>query len=288
MDQPLVSVIITTYNRETYLEQALESVAKQTYPNIEMVVVDDGSQIRYAEPICGSYTNCHYHYKENGGVSSARNFGVAQASGSFIAFLDDDDLWKEDKIEKQVQLLLDHPGIDLIHSAAVVVNQNNEPTGDIIGASISKAHKRSGYVFWNALAVWTVKASTPLIRKSIFRDTFFFDERLKAGEDSDFYQRVFYKHKIRYMEEPTTFYRVYESDQRLSMQGHLYEGVEPIMFENFKRMNISNPLVMYKIARRILRLAMRNWNQRNPKKSLKISKFDLLFRPWRCLEKFER
>lgn len=287
MDQPLVSVIIPTHNRKAYLKPALESVANQTYPNIEMIVVDDGSHTNYAESISTSFNNCRYYYKVNGGVSSARNFGIRQANGSFIAFLDDDDLWKKDKIQKQLQLLSNNPNVDLIHSAAAVVNENNKPTGEIIGASKDKAHKRSGYVFWNALAVWTVKASTPLMRKGIFQGNLFFDERLQAGEDSDFYQRVFYKHRVLYMEEPTTFYRVYDSDQRLSTQRHLYKGVEPIMYENFKRMKISNPLVMYKIARRILRLAMRNWNQRNPRKSLKISNFNLLFRPWRCLEKFK-
>lgn len=288
MDQPLVSVIIPTYNRETYLRQAIESVSKQTYSPIEILVIDDGSHNNYAQPICESFSNCHYMRKENGGVSSARNFGVQHAKGSLIAFLDDDDLWREDKLDRQVKILEEHPQVDLVHSSASVIDEKGQLTGEVIGASKTKAGKRTGYVFWNALALWTVKASTPLIRKSVFKGSLFFDERLKAGEDSDFYQRLFYRHKVRYMDDSTTYYRVYDNATRLSLQNSLYEGVEFIMFDNFKRMDIGSPIAMHKIAKRILRLAIHNWRKRNPKKSLKISKFDLFFRPQHCLEKFRK
>ena len=97
MNSPLVSVIIPTYNRVEFLEIAIQSVVNQTYNNIEIIVVDDGSKSNYAESICNEYLNCFYFYKNNGGLSSARNFGISKSKGELIAFLDDDDFWQNSK-----------------------------------------------------------------------------------------------------------------------------------------------------------------------------------------------
>jgi glycosyltransferase involved in cell wall biosynthesis len=284
MDKPLVSVIIPTYNRDTYLREAIASVVKQSYAEIEILVIDDGSKQNYAEAICADYLNCNYHFKENGGLSSARNFGLSKAKGSFIAFLDDDDFWREDKIEKQVSVLQEKEEVDLIHSGAAVVDKDSKPTGDFIGASKTKEHFRSGNVFWNALGVWVAKSPTPLIRKEVFSSSFLFDEDIKVGEDVDFYQRLFYKHKVHYIGEPLAFYRVYDDENRLSTQRQRYVGLEQKMFNNFKKMGVTNPWVLHKIAQRILKMAIDNWKTAYPEKSLKISKFNKIFRPQYCLE----
>ena len=113
----LVSIIIPTYNREKYLEEAILSIINQTYKNFEILVIDDGSKENYAERICNKYNNCTYLYKKNGGVSSARNFGIKKSKGDFIAFLDDDDVWKINKLEIQLNLLLKNRNIDCIHSS---------------------------------------------------------------------------------------------------------------------------------------------------------------------------
>ena len=187
-----VSVIIPTYNREEYLVQAIVSVINQSYRNFEVLVIDDGSSNNYAESICNKYKHCKYFYKENGGLSSARNFGIKKEQGTYIAFLDDDDYWKSDKLEKQVAFLENNNEVDCVHSSAIVVDKQSIETGGIIGASKLKAHKRSGYVFWNALGAWVIKSPTPLIRKKVFTEDLLFDETIKVGEDVDFYQRMFY------------------------------------------------------------------------------------------------
>ncbi|MFD0777178.1 glycosyltransferase family 2 protein [Flavobacterium myungsuense] len=106
MSQPLVSVIVTTYNRDEFIERTLISIDNQTYKNIEIIVVDDGSKINYAEKICNKFNNCKYYFKNNGGLASARNYGIKKAKGIYIAFLDDDDLFLPHKIEVQVAILL--------------------------------------------------------------------------------------------------------------------------------------------------------------------------------------
>ena len=279
INKPLVSVIIPTYNREKYLNKAIESVLNQTYNKIEILVIDDGSTIKYAESICNNIICCNYFYKKNGGLSSARNFGINKAKGNFIAFLDDDDFWESSKIEKQIKILIENEDIDCVHSAAAVVDENDSLTGEIIGATKEKIHKRSGYVFWNALCVWVVKSPTPLIRKSVFKSDMLFDEDIKVGEDVDFYQRMFYRHKIFYIEEPLAFYREYTNEKRLSKQLDKYIGIEIKMLLNFKKMNIKNALVLYKIKLRLAKSAFLKWNKFYKNKNVKINNLKLFLNP---------
>lgn len=279
MENTLVTVIIPTYNRPTYLKQALNSVIDQSYTNIEIIVIDDGSTIKYAKTICSEFQNCQYYFKKNGGLSSARNYGVNKAKGKYIAFLDDDDFWREDKLEKQVKLLENYPKTDCVHSSAKLVNETGQEIGKIIGASQNKIHKRSGYVFWNALGVWVVKSPTPLIRKSVFKTDLMFDETIKVGEDIDFYQRMFYRHKVLYINEPLAFYREYDNKERLSVQLDKYIGVEQKMYDNFLKMGIKNPLTLYLIAKRLANSALIRWNNVFNSKTKKVSKLCLYSRP---------
>ncbi|ARV13806.1 glycosyltransferase family 2 protein [Polaribacter sp. SA4-12] len=273
----LVSVIITTYNRKEYLEEAILSVLHQTYKNYEILVIDDGSLNNYAEAICNKYNNCTYFYKNNGGLSSARNFGIHNSKGDFIAFLDDDDYWREDKLHKQIELLKKFKNIDCIHSSASVVNAQGIEKGLFIGAASNKVHKRSGYVFWNALSVWVVKSPTPLIRKKVFKKDLHFDETIKVGEDIDFYQRMFFRHKVLYIDEPLAFYREYDGFGRLSLQKKMYIGIEKKMYFNFKKMGIKNPFLLQKIASRLLVSAVNRYNLFFPDSAIKLSFFDIYF-----------
>jgi glycosyltransferase involved in cell wall biosynthesis len=275
----LVSVIIPTYNREVYLSEAIQSVVRQSYTNIEIIVVDDGSNINYAQKICDKFENCFYFYKVNGGLSSARNYGIRKSKGNFIAFLDDDDFWREDKIEKQLLLLEKYPDIDCIHSSAMIVDDDGNSSGIIIGASSKNAHKRSGYVFWNAIGGWAVKSPTPLIRKKVFQKDLMFDESIKVGEDIDFYHRMFFRHKVLYIDEPLAFYRDHQDKERLSLQEIKYLGIEKKIFANLKNMGISNVFILHRIAIYLVKSSLRRWNEVHPERPKKINMFLLRMRP---------
>lgn len=274
----LVSVIIPTFNRETYLESAIQSVVNQSYKNIEILVVDDGSKINYAEIICRKYPNCTYLYKENGGLSSARNFGIKKANGNYIALLDDDDLFLPSKIEKQVSILENKHDVFCVHSSAKMIDEKGQETGEIIGASSNKAHKRSGNVFWNALGTWVVKSPTPLFRKEVF-NKITFDEEIKVGEDVDFYQRMFYFFKVFYIEEPLALYRDDNDTNRLSKKLEKYIGIEQKMFSNFIKMGVKNPFILYEIAYVLANAGIRNWNSIYPEKMIKKNRVNLMLNP---------
>ncbi|HEY9693247.1 MAG TPA: glycosyltransferase family A protein [Oculatellaceae cyanobacterium] len=113
VNQSLVSVIIPVYNGELYLAEAIESVLAQTYQQIEIIVIDDGSTDRTAE-IAQGFSLVQYYYQSNSGTGTARNYGVNISQGEFLAFLDADDIWVENKLTLQMQAFKNHPELDII------------------------------------------------------------------------------------------------------------------------------------------------------------------------------
>jgi len=113
-ESPLISVIIPTYNAAKYLPDALESILQQNHQNFEIIVIDDGSTDT-TKDVLESYRNLIiYRYQENAGPASARNHGLQIAQGEIIAFLDADDLWPEDKIERQLFHLKEFPDVEIV------------------------------------------------------------------------------------------------------------------------------------------------------------------------------
>ncbi|MBE9125525.1 MULTISPECIES: glycosyltransferase family A protein [unclassified Coleofasciculus] len=110
----LVSVIIPFYNSDRYLAQAIESVVAQTYQPVEIIVIDDGSTDNSADVAKRFGEAVHYCYQTNSGTAAARNHGIELAQGNFLAFLDADDLWMPDKLERQMAAFASHPELDIV------------------------------------------------------------------------------------------------------------------------------------------------------------------------------
>lgn len=120
----MISVIMTTYNNKPYIKHALESLLQQTYKDIEIIIVDDGSTDNTREILELYEEHIRYFYKENGGEASARNAGLSLAKGEYIAFLDADDLYKPNKLEEQLKILQANPDIDVVYNDIEVIDQN--------------------------------------------------------------------------------------------------------------------------------------------------------------------
>ena len=112
---PLISIIMPTYNRAGYIEEALDSIKKQTFTDYEIIVVDDGSTDNTRE-ILEKHEEIRCFYVDHMGIAGARNTAVKAARGKWIAFLDSDDLWKEDKLLKQVDYLHLHPDCRIVYT----------------------------------------------------------------------------------------------------------------------------------------------------------------------------
>lgn len=203
--QPLVSVIIPTYSRPTYLKRAVESVLNQTYKNIEIIVVDDNDpdtearietqniMKELAAHPCITYLK-HQHNK-NG--SAARNTGWRNAKGKYITFLDDDDEIADTKIERQVECL---ETLDDFWGCCYTAYRLEKENG---AYQVSSEH-RSGYLYVEALmrTMFMGSGSNLLLRKSVVDEINGYDESFKRNQDIEFLARVLEKYKIAYIDEP--------------------------------------------------------------------------------------
>ncbi|MBE9164401.1 glycosyltransferase [Tychonema sp. LEGE 06208] len=128
---PLVSVIIPAYNGDRYIAQAVESVLAQTFTNLEIIVVDDGSTDETHQVLQPYLDKIRYVYQENRGVAAARNRGIQEAKGEFIAFLDQDDFFEPDKLAAQIALFRSSPSLGIVNSGWRLVNEQGDAISDI-------------------------------------------------------------------------------------------------------------------------------------------------------------
>jgi len=205
--QPKVSVVIPTYNAARYIAEAIESVLAQSYHDYEIIVVDDGSTDNTKEVLRPYMDRIRYFYKENGGVSSARNRGIQEARGEYIAFLDADDLWLPEKLKLQIEIMEQHPDFAMIHTDIKVIDVN----GTLLKESANKRRQsHNGMVFEEFFKTYRslVMMSSALIRKSSIESMGLFDESLSVSEDYDFFLRFFWNYPVYLLDEPLVKYRI--------------------------------------------------------------------------------
>lgn len=185
-----VSVIIPTHNREKFLPACIESVLAQTLEPLEIIVVDDGSTDSTERIVAGFGEKIRYLKQSQMGVSAARNTGIRNAKGGWIALLDSDDRWAPDKIEEQLRYLESHPGIFLIQSEEIWIRNG-------VRVNAKKTYRKpSGWIFNACIPVCAVSPSTVLIHRSVFDTIGLFDEALPACEDYDFWLRAALRFEI--------------------------------------------------------------------------------------------
>jgi len=214
IETPFFSVIIPTFNRKDFLKIAIESVLEQTCRDFELIIVDDGSTDG-TETMLDNYEDQKIKYllQENKGVSSARNRGLEESKGRFIAFLDSDDKWVDEKLETTIEYIDKYPDINIFHSEETwyknkkLHNQKN------------KHKKPDGYVYFKALPLCCISISTAVIRRDVFDDIGVFDETLPACEDYDFWLRATQKYDVKLIPEYLTIKDGGRPDQLSSQPG---------------------------------------------------------------------
>ena len=208
---PLISVIMPAYNAENFVDQALNSVISQTYKNIEILIVDDGSQDRTAEIINHIAQSDHriiLLQQANQGVAAARNLAIQKSSGEYIAFIDADDLWYPQKLEKQLQCLLEAgPAVGLVYTWSAFVDHEGLLTGGY------SADTTEGEVYLSLLySNFVGNASVPLIRRICLEQVGYYNCELKANnaqgcEDWEMYLRLAECYQFRVVPEFLVGYR---------------------------------------------------------------------------------
>jgi GT2 family glycosyltransferase len=200
----LVSVIITTYNRRSFLKEALFSVLNQDYQNKEIIVIDDGSTDESIKEIDG--LPAKYIWKKNGGISSARNKGIEVAQGDYIAFLDVDDLWKKDKLAVQMKLMMEE-GFLISYTDEIWIRNGKRMNQKL------KHRKYSGHIFEKCLPLCIISPSSVVIKREIFDKVGLFDESMPVCEDYDLWLRISAQYPVLFIGQPLIVKRGGHDDQ---------------------------------------------------------------------------
>lgn len=197
MVNPLVSIVIPVYNGSNFMREAIDSALSQTYKNIEVIVVNDGSNDDgKTEEIALSYGNkIRYFYKENGGVSSALNCGIRAMHGEFFSWLSHDDVYFETKVEKQIDAwkLFNNKSV-LICGKSIQIDKNSEKISSILQNDNLPANIVIKWqdVMVNMMKNGVVNGCSLLIHRSVFIDNnLFFDESLRFAQDLLMWYRIF-------------------------------------------------------------------------------------------------
>ncbi len=195
--EPLVSIIIPVYNGANYMREAIDSALAQTYKNIEVIVVNDGSKddgetdrvaLSYGEKI-------RYIHKENGGVSTALNEGIRNMKGEYFSWLSHDDAYHPDKIEKQIELLGQYEDRQMVVKCSTeFIDQDSQ----LITSKKASVPEKAKVLRWDEaltrmLSVGSYNGCTLLIHKGVFEKCGFFDERLRFNQDGFMWSKIFLK-----------------------------------------------------------------------------------------------
>lgn len=211
MAAPLVSVVVPVYNGSRYLRQALDSALAQTYRPLEVVVVDDGSTDSSPEIIASYGSRVRSLRQPNGGVALARNAGICAASGDWIAFLDQDDWWLPEKIEKQIALFDADATLGLVHTGVLQYRESVAAFVDPVYPTDGSPRLR-GRCYELLLLGNAIFNSSVMIRKSVLATAGMFDPSIAGNtcQDYDLWLRIARHYPLGFVPEPLTVLRLHD------------------------------------------------------------------------------
>lgn len=231
-----VTAVITTHKREAAMvERALKSVIAQTHPNMEVIVVDDSPadfpQREAVAKMVKGYGATYIAHETCQGACVARNTGLASATGEFIAFLDDDDIWKPEKIQRQLTAFTDED-IALVYC-------NHEDVNETAGTHVLQIHDYHRGRIYEKLILKNFIGSTsfPLLRTSAVRAINGFDPLMQSAQDFDLWVRLAEKYSISYVEDSLVLYYIHAGDQISKNFKRKIAGMERINEKNAEYIN---------------------------------------------------
>jgi len=214
-NQPLVSVVIATYNMGQYLSQAVDSILAQSWTNIEIIVVDDGSTDNTSSMMQRYENNAKVIYirNSNQGQPKAKNCGIKNSRGEFIAFCDADDFWEPNKLAVQMPLFA-NTKVGIVYSEVSNIDENNQRY-----AKAPNEERREGKITEHMLMQNCVPFGTAVIRKACTEKNGIFDEQFRMGIDWDLWLRYSLDWEFAYTPERTYVYRVWSGQMSNNYRG---------------------------------------------------------------------
>ncbi len=226
---PTISVVINTYNSARFLHKTIDTVLNQTFSDFELIVIDDGSQdetVALANNIRDNRIQVHAY--PNGGISKSRNRGISHASGEFIAFLDHDDLWHEQKLEAQLLAFRENPKAALVYSWLEIINQ----AGEFI--RFYPRTRYSGNAYKKSLTEsFAHTASNPLMKREAVNSIGGFDEEVYGADDWDLVIRLAEKYDVAFSPHYHIQYRIVQGSGSANV-AKLEEGALKVIEKAFR------------------------------------------------------
>lgn len=210
---PCCSIIIPAYNALRYLPETLESVLVQTFTDFEVIIINDGSYdniVEWAVEI--QDPRVKFISQENKGVSAARNLGIENAIGEYIAFLDADDLWEPTKLEKQIECFQKNSSLGLVHTEMALIDEESKSLGRKFTSNIE------GNGLKSLLEQNTIVTSSVIVRRSCLERLGNFDINLSSSEDWELWVRIAANYLIAQIKEPLVFYRQHPNNTTKNWQ----------------------------------------------------------------------
>ncbi|WP_257349091.1 glycosyltransferase [Pseudalkalibacillus decolorationis] len=201
---PKISVIIPFYNC-SFIHEAIESVFNQTYKNIELIVINDGSTIN-AERLTPFMNRISYFYQENNGTAAALNQGIKLATGDLIAWLSSDDIFLPEKLEKQVDLI-QRTNCDMVYTNFNLIDEKSDVTKRDVGLII---HDKLSLLRQFRTSC-PINGSTVLIKKEVFSEVGWFDSELRYTQDYDMWLRIAAKFNLAVVGNSLLHYRIHDN-----------------------------------------------------------------------------
>jgi len=227
----LVSVVIATYNMGRYLPQAVQSVLGQSYANLDLQIVDDGSTDDTPSMLrrWDGHPRVRIHSQANAGKARAMNQGVALSGGSFIAFLDADDVWLPEKLSRQMPLFAARPAVGVVYSDYERMDGEEAPLPK------GPTHLHRGRVSGPLLIENFVPYSTGVVRRECFERIGGFDETLRMGLDYDLWLRLSVHCQFDFIPVPTARYRIWAGQMSKNHRQRYKSGIRSM--QNFLERN---------------------------------------------------
>jgi len=239
-----VSVVIPAYNSAEYLADAVESVLAQTHPQVELIVVDDGSTDGTAEVMADYADRCTYVRQPNAGSAAARNHGIQLARGELIAFLDADDLWLPHKLQRQVECFEAHPDAGMVYAHHVRI----EKDGTERPSRRSGEALPSGRIFETLFVQNVITTSSVVLTREAIEKVGMFDDELRRAQDFDLWLRVAHDFPCYAVPEPLHKFRSHEGSASTD-RTQVHECVVRLTERMYERYKDSPPRVTKKMFR---------------------------------------
>ena len=237
-----ISVVIPSYNRKDFLKRSIDSAINQTKKPLEIIVVDDGSTDGTETMIKSDYDFVKFIKQKNKGVSAARNIGIKVSIGEWICFLDSDDEWKKDKLEKQINAMKSNPGYKFFHSNEIWIKNG-------LRINQKKKHKKyGGDIFDKCLDMCRISPSSVMIDKTVFDEVGNFNEDLVVCEDYELWLRICDKYRVFFIDEPLIIKHGGHQGQLSysieSIENHRIKALEYLILGNLNRKNKRHAIQM--------------------------------------------